>query len=78
MSCWIAQLKLQWDLLQCVVGDRAGAEAADVVQTDQYSGATGTGDGRQVTGGPALGTLPLVILEVIIFCTLAMQHPLKN
>lgn len=54
-------------LLQCVVGDGAGAEVADVVQTDKYSWATGTGDGRQVAGGPALGTLPLVVLEVIVF-----------
>lgn len=69
--------ELQRDLLQCVVADGAGAEAVDVVQTDQYSWATGTGDGRQVAGGPALGTLPLIILEVIVFCFCAMHHPLK-
>lgn len=67
----------QRDLLQCVVVDGAGAEVTGVVQTDQYSWAAGTGDGRQVTGGPAPGTLPLIILEVIIFCRLLMQHSLK-
>lgn len=64
--------QLQWDLLQCVVVDRAGAEVTDVMQTDEYSWAAGTGDGRQVAGGSALGTLPLVILEVIVFCLLAV------
>lgn len=65
------------DLLQCVVRDGAGAEVTDVVQTDEHSRATWTGDGRQVAGGFALGALPLVILEVIVFRLLALQHPLK-
>lgn len=64
--------QLQRDLLQCVVGEGAGAQVVDVVQTNKYSWATGTGDGRQVAGGPALGTLPLIILEVIVLCFLAM------
>lgn len=65
------------DLLQCAVRDGAGAEVTDVVQTDEHSWATWTGDGRQVAGGFALGALPLVILEVIVICLLALQHPLK-
>lgn len=48
-----------------------------MVQTDLHSWATGTGDGRQVAGGSAPGTLPLVILEVIVFCLPASQHPLQ-
>lgn len=63
-------------LLESVVGDRAGAEAVDVVETDQHTWAAGAGDGGKVAGGPALGTLTLIILEVIIFCLLAVHHPL--
>lgn len=48
-----------------------------MVQTDQDSWVAGTGDGRKVARGPALGTLPLVILEVIVFCLLRMRHALK-
>jgi len=48
-----------------------------VVQTDQDSWVAGTGDGREVAGGPELGTLPLVILKVVIFCLLAEQHALR-
>lgn len=47
-----------------------------MVQTDQHSWAAGTGDGRQVAGGSALGTLSLIILEVVVFGFLALQHPL--
>lgn len=66
------------DLLECVVGDGAAAEVTDVVQTDQNSGAAGAGDGRKVAGGPALGTLPLVILEVIVLCLFEVQDALKE
>ncbi len=69
--------RLQRDSLQCVVGDRAGAEVADVVQTDEHSWIAGAGDGRQEAGGPALGTLPLVVLQVIVFCLPVSQDPLK-
>ena len=75
--CLCSLNRLQRDLLQCVVGDGAGAEVTDVVQTDEHSWAAGTGDGGQVAGGSALGALPLVILEVIVFCLLAMHQPLK-
>lgn len=70
--------QLQGDLLQCVVGDGAGAEITNVVQTDELSWATGTGDGRQVAGGPALDTLPLIVLEVIVFSLHATHDPLKK
>lgn len=63
-------------LLQCVVADGAGAKVSDVVQTDQHSWAAGAGDGRQVAGGSAFGTLPLIILEVVIFGFLALRHSL--
>lgn len=43
-----------------------------MVQTDQYPRAAGTGDSRQVAGGSALGTLSLVILEVVVFGFLAL------
>lgn len=76
-SSLLTVIQLQWDLLQCVVGDGAGAEIGDVVQTHQHSWAAGTGDGRQVAGGPALDTLPLVVLEIVIFRFLATQHSLK-
>lgn len=48
-----------------------------MIQTDQYSGGTGTGDGRQVAGSLALETLPLVILEVIVLCLLVVHRSLK-
>ena len=50
------------DLLQCVVGDGTRAEVVDVVQAGEDPGAAGAGDGRQVTGGPALDALALVVL----------------
>lgn len=47
-----------------------------MVQTDQHSWAAGTGDGRQVAGGSAFGTLSLIILEVVVFGFLALRHSL--
>lgn len=68
--------KPQEDSLQCVVGEGAGAEVVDVVETHQCPRAAGTRYGRQVAGGPTLGALPLVVLEEIVLCVLAMRHPL--
>lgn len=67
---------MRHDSLQCVVGEGAGAEVLDVVETDQLAGAAGAGDGRQETGGPTFGTLSLIILQEIVFRLLTMQHPL--
>lgn len=47
-----------------------------MVQTDQHPRAAGTGDGRQVAGGSAFGTLSLVVLEVVILGFLALRHSL--
>lgn len=47
-----------------------------MIQTDQHSWATGTGDGRQVAGGSAFGTLSLIVLEVVVFGFLALRHSL--
>lgn len=49
-----------------------------MVQTHQHSWAAGAGDGRKVAGGPALGTLPLIVLEVIVFCLFEIQHALRE
>lgn len=48
-----------------------------MVETDQHPRPTGTRDGRQVTGGPALDTLTLVVLQVVVFCLLVMYDALK-
>ena len=66
------------DLLQCVVGDGTRAEVADVVEAGEDPRAAGACDGRQVAGGPALDALPLVVLQVVIFCLLAPRHSLRT
>lgn len=65
-------------ILERVASSRARAEVLDVVETDQLVGATGTGDGRQVTGGPALSTLPFLIWQYIIVNLLGVPHALAK
>lgn len=64
------------DLLECEVVGGAGAEVLGVVQTHQLARVTGTGEGRQVAGGPAPGTLALLVWKQVVLHLLGLLHAL--
>lgn len=64
------------DSLECKVAMRTGAEVLGVVQTNHLARTAGTGDTRQVAGGPTLKALLLLVWEHLIINLLRLHHTL--
>lgn len=66
------------DSLVCKVAVRTGAEILGVVQTNHLARTAGTGDARQVAGGPTLAALLLLVWEHLIINLPRLHHALGN
>lgn len=64
------------DSLEYHVAMRTAAEVPGVVQTDHLARTAGTGDARQVAGGPTLAALPPLVWEHFIIHLLRLHHTL--